>query len=520
MMQKIMLGFCMAAMLLGAMAGPAMGQLPAEKPAPFSQIPQGEGACAVGKTCADVAPGMIARAQEPGPLEENLRQLTDVIGGRVSGGVAANQAAAWAVNAMKQAGIEGVHTEEFTIPVGWSEGNTSVRVLDPEAFPVRAVSNPWVPATSAGGITTVVVDVGKGDEAGFAKAAGRTKGAIMLVRSSPLVTWDDLLNESLVNAEIEKRAEKAGAAAIFWMSTRPNLLLYRHTLTVDGTLAKLPQAIVAREDALRMERFLAAGVELRVHLELPNQVTGPVKSLNVVGEIRGREKPEEFVILGAHLDSWELGTGALDNGCNAAMVIDAARVINGSGSIPRRSIRFVLFTGKEQGLLGSEAYAQAHRAELDQMVAAVIFDAGTGRTSGYSLGGRKDVAEAVHEAILPAESLGKMEQTLDAKIGTDNLDFLLEGVPTLVANQEPANYMLNYHAASDTFDKVNFKELMRNTALAAVTAYGLADAEQRIGKRQTRAEIEPSLHETGLDMQMKRSGLWPAWADGPRGRKQ
>jgi carboxypeptidase Q len=518
MMRKIVVEFGLA-VLLGAMAGPAMGQLPAEKPAPFSQMPQGQGACAVGNTCADVAPGIIARAQGPGPIEENLRQLTDVIGGRMTGSAAANQAAAWAVRAMKQEGIEDVHTEEFTIPAGWSEGNTSVRVLAPEAFPVRAVSNPWVPATPAGGISALVVDVEKGDEAGFRKAAGRTKGAIVLVESNPLVTWDDLLEEYLVNAGIEERAEKAGAAAIFWMSTRPNLLLYRHTLTLDGTLAKLPQAIVAREDALRMERLLAAGAELRVHLELPNQVTGAVKSLNVVGEIRGREKPEEFVILGAHLDSWELGTGALDNGCNAAMVIDAARVIEGSGSIPRRSIRFVLFTGEEQGLLGSEAYARAHRAELDQMVAVVIFDAGTGRTTGYSLGGREDVAKAVHEAMLPSESLGIMKQTLDANIGTDNLDFLLEGVPTLVANQEPANYMLNYHAASDTYDKVDFKELKRNTALAAVTVYGLADAEQRIGIRQTRAEIELLLRGTGLDSQMKRSGLWPAWVDGQRGRK-
>src|SRR6202007_1730719 len=130
--------------------------------------------------------------------------------------------------------------------------------------------------------------------------------------------------------------------------------------------------------AERMARFLAAGQSVRVHFELPNKISGPVESENVIAELRGRENRHEFVILGARLDSWELGTGALDNGCNAALVIDAARVIKSSGSIPRRSIRFVLFTGEEQGMLGSWAYARKHRDELDNMVAAVIFDSGIG----------------------------------------------------------------------------------------------------------------------------------------------
>ncbi len=106
----------------------------------------------------------------------------------------------------------------------------------------------------------------------------------------------------------------------------------------------------------------------------------------MVAELRGSEKPDEFVILGAHLDSWELGTGALDNGCNAALVIDALRAIKATGLRPRRSIRFVLFSGEEEGLLGSWAYARAHRADLDKMAGAVIFDAGTGRVTGFSLG--------------------------------------------------------------------------------------------------------------------------------------
>ena len=248
-------------------------------------------------------------------------------------------------------------------------------------------------------------------------------------------------------------------------------------------MEKLPQAVVAREDAERIARFLAAGQKVRVHFEMPNKLTGPVESENVVAEIRGREKPDEFVVLGAHLDSWDLGTGALDNGCNAAMVIDAARVIHASGTIPRRSIRFMLFSGEEQGLLGSAAYAHAHRAELDNMVAAIIFDSGIGKVTGYALGGRKDIVAPVRAALQPVAALGVTDFTMDAGMDTDNFDFLIEGVPTLVANQDPANYMLNYHAASDTFDKVDLAELKRHVAIAAVTAFALADAPERIGPR-------------------------------------
>jgi carboxypeptidase Q len=303
------------------------------------------------------------------------------------------------------------------------------------------------------------------------------------------------------------------------MSTRPNLLLYRHNVSVTGELEKLPQAVLAREDAERMARFIAGRQKVRVHFELPNHITGPVNSENVVAEIRGREKPDEFVILGAHLDSWELGTGALDNGCNAALVIDAARVIKSSGSIPRRSIRFVLFTGEEQGMLGSWAYARKHRDELDNMVAAVIFDSGIGAVTGYSLGGRKDTLAAVREALEPVASLGVKDFTLEAESGTDNLDFLLEGVPTLVANQEPANYMLNYHAQSDTFDKVDIAELKKHVAIAAVTAYALADREDRIGPRQSRAQVEQLLKDTGLEKGMQDQIMWPLWQKGARGRQ-
>jgi len=519
MSHKFFMPSCFALYLLVLLV-PAAAQLPPVKTNIGPKPPVGTGTCSAEKSCEDIAPDIIRSALGVSPLEANLRRLTDQIGGRVTGSPAADKGVGWGVESFRVAGVDEVHTERFTVPIGWSEGRTSLKILFPVPFPVRLVSIGWSPPTPADGITAEVVDVGKGDEAGFAKAGDAAKGAIVLVHSELLTTLEQLLDEYFQGPGIVDRAAKSGAAAILWMSTRPNLLLYRHSLTLDGQLAPLPQAIVAREDAERIARFLAVNQKVRVHFVMPNQVTGPVESDNVVAEIRGWEKPDEFVLLGAHLDSWELGTGALDDGCNAAMVIDAARVIHSSGVRPRRSIRFVLFTGEEQGMLGSWAYAKAHRNELDRMIAAIIFDEGTGKVTGYSLGGRKDIEAAVRDALKPAESLGANADTADAFVGTDNFDFLLEGVPTLVANQEPANYMVNYHAASDTFDKVDMGELKRQVALAALAAFGIADRADRLGPRQTRGEVEALVKETGLDQQMKAAGIWPMWESGARGRQQ
>jgi len=277
---------------------------------------------------------------------------------------------------------------------------------------------------------------------------------------------------------------------------------------------------VAREDALRLIRTVAAhpGKE-RGRLSMPNRVGGPIRQENVIGEIQGRERSDEVVILAAHLDSWELGTGALDNGCNAALVIAAARAIEKAHLQPRSTLRFILFTGEEQGMVGSHAYVLQHRAELDHIRAVIVYDAGTGRVTGYSLGGRDDIQQGVTEVLAPLAAWRVGQHTLDAGGGTDNFDFLLEGVPTLVANQEESNYMANYHAATDTLDKVDFGNLQLHVAIAALTAYGIADRPERLGPRQSRQEIEALLKRTGLDQELKALGYWPAWESGARGRQ-
>jgi carboxypeptidase Q len=495
---------------------------PNTSPLQSSRAPQGAAGCSVteASACAQAAAKITPIVMGDSPLAENLRKLTDEIGGRVSGSPEIARAVDWAIAAFRAAGVE-VHTEKYMLPVQWSEGNTRLELLGEMKFPVSLVSIGLSPATPPGGIEASLVDVNYGTEEDFARAGNSIKNAILLVHSDIGTTWPDLFDEYMKPPGIIARAIKGGASAILWTGARERKLLYRHTNSLTGQIDKIPQAVVAREDALRLQRTVAAYPgKIRVRLQMPNKIGGPIEQQNVVGEIRGYEKPDENVVLGAHLDSWELGTGALDNGCNAALVIEAARAIKASGLLPRRSIRFVLFSGEEQGTVGSYAYVKAHRAEMDKVRGMIVFDSGIGRVTGYSLGGRRDIDAPVREILKPFAGWGADDLTYDASFGTDNFDFLLEGVPTLTANQEIANYLQNYHAASDTLDKVDIRELKLNTILAAVTAWGIADRPEPIGKRLSRAELDALVKETGLDRQMKTLGYWEEWQSGARGRPQ
>jgi carboxypeptidase Q len=504
-------------------ASVGFSQLPPAKSDPL-RPPQGISGTATcsateSSACAQAAAKIIPIVMGDSPLQENLRKLTDEIGGRVSGSPAMAKAVEWAVAGFRAAGVD-VHTEKYMLPVAWSEGATRLEVLGPVQFPVSLVAEGLSPATPEGGLEASLVDVGDGSEQEFASAGAAVKGAILLVRSEIVSTWAALFEEYSRPPGILRRAVKGGAIAILWTGARERKLLYRHTNVLDGHVDRIPQAVVAREDALRLSRTLAAYAgKIRVRLTMPNRIAGPVEQENVVGEIRGYEKPDEIVVLGAHLDSWELGTGALDNGCNAALVIEAARAIKASGLLPRRTIRFILFSGTEQGMIGSFGYVQAHRAEMDKYRGMVVFDMGSGRVTGYSLGGRHDTEVGLREVLKPFAGWGVDKFTFDAVIGTDNLDFMLEGVPTFMANQEISNYLVNYHAASDTFDKVDIRELKLNTALGAVTAWGIADRLEPIGKRLPRAEMEMLMKESGLAEEMKTVGYWEDWQSGARGRK-
>jgi carboxypeptidase Q len=474
---------------------------------------------------------IIQTALQPSSLETNLRQLTDEVGGRVPGTPAMKRAVDWGVEVFKVAGADTVHTEEFTIPHSWTEGATEMSVsatgtaLDQALkqvprveFRVRCVSIAWAPALPPSKHVPVV-DVGNGTVADFAKA-GDISGKLVLVHTTVLKTWEDLFAEYANAPPVIAAAVKGRAKAVAFMATREHDILYRHTNSVEGEIDRIPQVLVAREDGERIARLLASGHPVWADLSIANQIGGPIKAANVIAEVKGSERPDEFVILGAHLDSWELGTGALDNGCNAALVVDALRAIKVSGLKPRRSIRFILFSGEEQGLLGSRAYAVAHRPELDKAAGVIIFDSGTGKTTGLADGGRNDLLDAARRLIEPFKPFGLTELKTDMEWGTDHFDFMLEGVPTFVADQEEANYLENYHAVSDTYDKVDFPQLKKHVAEAAELSFALANLPERIGPRFTRSQIDQSLRETHGDEMLKANGLWDAWQSGKIGRQK
>jgi len=277
---------------------------------------------------------------------------------------------------------------------------------------------------------------------------------------------------------------------------------------------------VAREDALKLARLIAVNPgRVRAKLAMPNEIGGAVEQENVVGEIRGYEKVDEVVILGAHLDSWELGSGALDNGCNAALVIEAARAIKAMGLAPKRSIRFILFSGEEQGTVGSFAYVKAHMSELDKMRGVIIFDSGSGRVSAIRwAGARHGGRTSPNPEVAGCVGRNAAHERCFVRHG----QFRLSARRRSDVRRQPGHFQLSchYHAASDTFDKVDQRELKLNTVIAALTVWGVADRAEPLGKRLSRVELDEVVKQTGLDEQMKLLGYWEHWQSGARGRRR
>jgi carboxypeptidase Q len=464
------------------------------------------------------APKLLAvRALGQTPMLDDLEELCDRIGGRPAGSQAAERAVEWAAEKFRDAGVDSVTLESFTAPVSWQGVKAEAECLSPAEFPIRLAAAPLSASTPGGrALEAPLVDAGEGAAEDFARLREKARGAIVLVHSPEMKTVDDLFGEYARNVPLLAAAEKAGAAAILLQSTRPGGLLYRHPMMLNGSIAPIPTAVVSREHAARLARLAEKG-DVRVRLTLVNETEGHQELKNVVAEIRGSEKPEEIVVLGAHLDSWDLGTGAEDNGVNCALTIDVARGIKQLGLVPRRTIRFVLFNAEELGMWGSAGYVKRHTAELDNHVAMITFDTGSGRTSGFYLNGREELDRPVEQAVAAAPELPPMHDSDEALDGTDNFDFLISGVPNLVANQDWAPYLPEYHAESDVFERVDQHQAKVNDAIAAALVWGLANMPQRPARRQTRAQVEELLRATRLDEQMKAFGQWASWVSGQRG---
>jgi len=472
-------------------------------------------ACAVNLFGQDAAQRLAARAQGDTPMFQDLRELVDGIGGRPTGSDACTRAIDWAAKKFREIGIENVSVEPFTAKNMWLPVSAEASAIAPVKFNLRIASAPMSPSTKAP-IEAKLVDVGEATPEAFAKLGAAVKGAIVLVRSNEMKTFDDLFAEYFRNVGLIEAMKKYQPAALLLESTRPRGLLYRHPISLDINYAPVPTAVISREHAERLARLAEKG-EVRVRLAMTNRMAATYESKNVIGEIRGREKPDEVVLVGAHLDSWDLGTGAEDNGVNVALVLDLARAFHDLKITPRRTLRFALFTGEEQGMLGSEAYVARHKNELDKFAAVVVFDTGSGHLNGFYLNGREEMRLPVNKAMAAVDGFKATEHLIDAIDGTDNFDFMISGVPNLVGIQDPIPYLPDYHAESDTFDRVNQKEEKLTEAIAATLLYGLAENPERPTRRQTRAEVEKMIKDTKLDEQMKAFGQWDDFVAHKRG---
>jgi hypothetical protein len=450
------------------------------------------------------------------PIISDLQELTDNIGGRVTGSAQNLAAIDWAMEKFAEAGVTAT-TESFEMPLQWQELAATARIGGDVTFTADVVAKPF--SAGANDVSAPLVDGGLGTADDFARLGDDARDAWVLVVTPLLddeIGLGGLFAEYGSAAATEALAFQSGAAGIVFMSSRPMNLLYR--LTMFSAKNRQPLLLMERESAKRAQRLIREGNSLALTATIDVDSGYAYQSANVIGEIRGSSRPEEIVLIGAHLDSHDLGTGALDNGSNAMMMIDIARQMTRLGLKPQRTIRFVLWNGEEQGLVGSWRYTQQHQDELDQHIMAASFDIGTGRILGFFTSGMDGLGEMVDTYLQPVAGLGPYQQVNIPLVGTDNFDFMMEGIPNLIAMQADANYASNYHAASDTFDKVDQQQLKLNSAIAAAMVWGFANADDRL-PRFTHEQIVELIGNTDLEQQMRNFGTWEGWATGNRGRQ-
>ena len=269
-------------------------------------------------------------------------------------------------------------------------------------------------------------------------------------------------------------------------------------VSLTGTIAPMPEAQVGLEDSLLIKRLLQLG-PVSVSFSFTNKIRKDGKIPNVFGEIRGSKLPDEVVVVGAHLDSWQPGTGAQDNGTGVASVLEAARAIQALHRPPRRTVRFALFGGEEQASLGSTAYARQHIRELSKIDAVVITDTGAEPAKGWYLMGREDERGAV-EALKPLLSgLGAdgINSQTDLMFQTDHAALNVLGVPSLVLWNDVDKYETLAHRASDTFDAVVKKDLTQGATVVTMTVYAVADSEQPFAAHLSIAQVRSMLEKAG-----------------------
>ncbi len=477
-------------------------------------------AAAKGPDVDGTKPALVKIAGE-GMLESHafqyLTELSDDVGSRVTGTPQAQKAVEWGIAKMRAMGLENVHAEKWQLWRGWTRGTAQAELLTPIRRSLHVDAMGWTGSTPAGGADGDVVTVnmfGLDDEM---KNMSRFSGKVALVvtRGEPNKSFIQLFAQF---GDFLRAAGKAGTIAVIGGQGGGKAagmnLTHTGILGFDADFA-VPVVSMTAEDQGQLERYIARGLTPRVHFNVQNTFSsGPVESANVVGEIRGRENPEQVLVVGGHLDSWDLSEGATDNGMGSSCALGAADAILRSGMKPRRTIRFVLFTGEEQGLDGSFAYVKQHQAEMANHLGSLILDNGQGPVRTFQLGGRDDLVEAFKPF---AASLAEIREVrVDDKVedGTDTLPFSMAGLPGINMDQDSPEYKYTHHSAADALEAVKPDVLAQDATLMALAAYWIADRPERFATPWSAEKTVKMLVGQHEDDMLKAFGLWPkAFAD-------
>jgi hypothetical protein len=450
-------------------------------------------------------------AKSNSEIMNTLEYLSDVIGPRLTGSAPLKRANDWAAEKMKEYGLENVHLESYTIPIGWERGKYEFEMIEPRRMSIIGASMAWTPNTK-GLVTGPVVLFDPKDDKDLERFKGKLKNAIVLQSAPSMPNQHPSRDRGIGNRRIggtdethdqnsvaEQQSPRSrflaeeGVAAVLLDSSKPQQLINMtgSWSTSKDQIGKVPvgpaRVFVTSEHYAQLYRMVKRGVPVKTRIRIENRfIKGPVTVYNTVGEIKGSEKPDEVVLCGAHLDSWDLGSGTCDNGTGTVTVLEAARILKQLGIKPRRTIRFVLFSGEEQGLYGSAAYAEAHKSELAKINAVFVNDTGTGRVEGLGLHGNPQV-QSIFEGMTVLKELGMVRYSPRIMNGTDHASFYPAGVPAFFFLQDPADYGWMHHTQSDTFDKALKDDLIQCAAVMAICAFNTSEMPQMLPRRNTTA---------------------------------
>jgi len=430
----------------------------------------------------DVAARLLGRALVSSRASETLEQLCDDNGARLSGSGNANAAVEWCLERLRADGFENVHAEKVMVP-RWVRGACKVALVEPRAQELVACALGGSDGTGGKAVRAPVV-VTESLESLAKLAASDVRGKIVLFTRK---MERDGGETSGYGATVSIRgggasaAARLGAVGVMIRSVGTGNARLPHTgfMRYDDGVARIPAVALSAEDAEMVARLAARERPLEVSLELGCETLPDVESANVVADLPGREKPEEIVVLGGHLDSWDLGTGALDDGAGVVIAWEAVRLMKELGIKPRRTLRLVFFMNEENGVRGGDGYAAEHAGELANHVAAIESDSGAGRPTGFG-------CSSSDGDLARVKQLGALLRGIGADAvgqgggGVDIGPMRKGGVPTLGLRQDSHWYFDYHHTAADTPDKADPHELALNVGAMAVMAFALAEIEPRL----------------------------------------